>query len=126
MASDHWGAEHPVPVLRANPLSTRLLEKTDSQSCFPSVLQPDLQAMSHAAAAPHAHPGASEDDAVDFAREELRQFDNDDYEAGSNIGKMLSLFFLYTVFVMGFSAYVTYRWTLPPVADASAADHEDH
>ncbi|QDT54300.1 hypothetical protein Pan44_23290 [Caulifigura coniformis] len=82
--------------------------------------------MSHAAAAPHAHPGASEDDAVDFAREELRQFDNDDYEAGSNIGKMLSLFFLYTVLVMAFSAYVTYRWTNAPAMAADAADHEEH
>ena len=84
--------------------------------------------MSHAAAAaaPHAHPGASEDDAVDFAREELHQFDNDDYEASSNIGKMLSIFFLYTVFVMGISAYVTYRWTLEPATEAPAESHEGH
>jgi hypothetical protein len=82
--------------------------------------------MSHAAAAPHAHPGASEDDAVDFAREELHQFDNDDYEAGSNIGKMLSMFFLYTVLVMGISAYVTYRWTLAPAAEAPAEAHDGH
>jgi hypothetical protein len=84
--------------------------------------------MSHAAAssAPHAHPGASEDDAVDFAREEVHQFDNDDYEAGSNIGKMLSLFFLYTVLVMAISAYVTYRWIMAPPAEATADAQEGH
>lgn len=82
--------------------------------------------MSHAAAAPHAHPGASEDDAVDFAREELHQFENDDYEAGSNIGKMLSMFFFYTVIVMGISAYVTYRWTIAPVANPAAESHDGH
>lgn len=67
--------------------------------------------MSHSVAAPHAHPAGSEDDAVDFAREELHQFGADDYEAGSNIGKMLSTFFLYTIFMMAISAYVTYYWT---------------
>jgi hypothetical protein len=69
--------------------------------------------MSHAAAAPHAHPGASEDD-------------DDDYEAGSNIGKMLSILFLYTVLVMGISAYVTYRWIMSPPADAAAESAEGH
>ena len=84
--------------------------------------------MSHAAApvAPHAHPGASEDDAVDFAREELHQFESDDFEAGSNIGRMLSMFFLYTVFVMGISAYVTYHWVTTASAAPAAEVHEEH
>ena len=47
-----------------------------------------------------------------FQPEELRQFEADDAEAGSAIGKMLSLFFFYTVIVMAISAYVTYRWVL--------------
>ena len=85
--------------------------------------------MSHAAAstAPHAHPGASEDDDVDFAREELHQFENDDFEAGSNIGKMLSLFFLYTVLVMGISAYVTYSWiSSGSTTEPAAEPHDGH
>lgn len=47
-----------------------------------------------------------------FTREELRQFDADDVDAGKNICKMLSLFFFYTVIVMGLSTYVTYRWVV--------------
>lgn len=45
-----------------------------------------------------------------FTREELRSFDADDTEAGGNICKMLSLFFFYTVIVMGISTLVTYWW----------------
>ncbi|MFV0446518.1 MAG: hypothetical protein ACK5Q5_23345 [Planctomycetaceae bacterium] len=47
-----------------------------------------------------------------FDAAELKQFDNDDVEAGRNICKMLSLFFFYTVIVMGISTYVTMRWVL--------------
>lgn len=45
-----------------------------------------------------------------FGREEIKEFSSDDVEAGQAITKMLSLFFLYTVIVMGLSTYVTYRW----------------
>jgi len=45
-----------------------------------------------------------------FDRAELKQFGDDDVEAGQAICKMLSLFFFYTVIVMGLSTYVTYRW----------------
>ncbi|MBX3437450.1 MAG: hypothetical protein KF861_08175 [Planctomycetaceae bacterium] len=45
-----------------------------------------------------------------FDREEIKEFSHDDVEAGRNICKMLSLFFFYTVIVMGLSTYVTYRW----------------
>lgn len=45
-----------------------------------------------------------------FYPEEIKEFDRDDAEAGRAIGKMLSLFFLYTVIVMAISAWVTYYW----------------
>lgn len=47
-----------------------------------------------------------------FAAEELREFDRDDTEAGRNICKMLSMFFFYTVIVMGLSTWVTIQWVL--------------
>jgi hypothetical protein len=68
----------------------------------------------HAATAEsHAHesPAASEPEAL-FSREEIRQFDADDVDAGKNLCKMLSLFFFYTVIVMGLSTYVTYKWVV--------------
>ena len=64
-------------------------------------------------------------DAPLFSPAELREFDADDVEAGKNICKMLSLFFLYTVLVMGISAYVTYRWISAP-AETPAEAHEGH
>jgi hypothetical protein len=45
-----------------------------------------------------------------FSPAEMRAFDSDDVEAGKNICKMLSLFFFYTVIVMGLSTLVTYAW----------------
>ena len=51
-------------------------------------------------------------DAPLFSSAELREFDADDVEAGKNICKMLSLFFFYTVIVMGISTLVTYRWVM--------------
>jgi hypothetical protein len=47
-----------------------------------------------------------------FNREEISHFSADDVEAGRNICKMLSLFFFYTVIVMGLSTYITYRWVM--------------
>ncbi|WP_417848908.1 hypothetical protein [Thalassoglobus sp.] len=45
-----------------------------------------------------------------FAPEEIKQFDADDAEAGENIGKMLSVFFLYTVIAMTSMTVLTYYW----------------
>lgn len=47
-----------------------------------------------------------------FTAQELKSFVSDDQEAGRNICKMLSLFFFYTVIVMGLSTFVTYRWVI--------------
>jgi hypothetical protein len=59
---------------------------------------------SHAAVhAPAADP---------FTPQDLKGFVADDQEAGRGICKMLSLFFFYTVIVMGLSTYVTYRWVV--------------
>ena len=55
----------------------------------------------------HAHAEAP---ANPFTPAEVRQFDEEDAEAGAAIGKMLSLFFLYTVVVMAGSAIATYVW----------------
>jgi hypothetical protein len=43
-----------------------------------------------------------------FTRDEIEQFDADDENAGGTIGKMLALFFLYTVIVMSVVAWWTY------------------
>ena len=51
---------------------------------------------------------------IPFPPEEIRQFDADDAEAGRAIGKMLSLFFLYTTFVMAASTIATYIWVTSP------------
>ncbi len=64
--------------------------------------------MDHDAAVSHSEaPTATE---PLFSPAEVREFDADDVEAGANICKMLSTFFLYTVIVMGVSVYFTYRW----------------
>lgn len=58
----------------------------------------------------HEHPPgpAVKDDP--FTKQELKDFVAEDQEAGRNICKMLSLFFFYTVIVMGLSTFVTYQW----------------
>ena len=43
-----------------------------------------------------------------FTDEEIKQFDADDVEVGGAIGKMLALFFLYTVCAMSHVAYWTF------------------
>lgn len=43
-----------------------------------------------------------------FDKSQLKYFDNEDTHAGAAIGKMLSLFFLYTVVAMALVAYWTY------------------
>lgn len=58
---------------------------------------------------------ATDDPAIDhsqFDREELVQFDQADRQAGGAIGKMLALFFLYTVIVMSIVAWWTYTSTI--------------
>ncbi|MEZ6059164.1 MAG: hypothetical protein R3C19_02265 [Planctomycetaceae bacterium] len=44
-----------------------------------------------------------------FSDVEIEQFDADDVVAGSAIGKMLSLLFLYTVLAMSLVAWWTFR-----------------
>ena len=44
-----------------------------------------------------------------FDNQDLDFFDAEDVQAGRAIGKMLSSFFLYTVFAMSFVAYWTFR-----------------
>ncbi|MBL8851501.1 MAG: hypothetical protein JNG89_17590 [Planctomycetaceae bacterium] len=58
----------------------------------------------------HAAPSAEAGDQPLFTAAEIREFDADDVEAGKNLCKMLSLFFFYTVIVMGLSTYITYSW----------------
>ena len=54
-------------------------------------------------------PAAAEtDDQPLFSAAELREFDADDVEAGKNLCKMLSLFFVYTVIAMGAMTFITY------------------
>ncbi len=62
--------------------------------------------MSEHAVAEHSTPV----DEPLFSRDEMRQFEADDAEAGSVIGRMLSLFFLYTVIVMTISTLATIWW----------------
>lgn len=44
-----------------------------------------------------------------FLPEEIQRFDKDDGDAGRAIGKMLSLFFLYTVIAMSAVAWWTFN-----------------
>ena len=69
--------------------------------------------MSETATAPELQTDAPTSDAPLFEADELKQFDADDVEAGRNICKMLSLFFFYTVIVMGISTLVTLKWVMP-------------
>ena len=48
-----------------------------------------------------------------FDREQIAEFDQEDRQAGGAIGKMLALFFLYTVIVMTFVAW----WTIRSISD---------
>ncbi len=45
-----------------------------------------------------------------FTAVEIEQFEADDVVAGSAIGKMLSILFLYTVLAMSLVTYVTFSW----------------
>lgn len=63
-----------------------------------------------------------------FSAVEIEQFEADDVTAGSAIGKMLSILFLYTVLAMGLVSW----WTFSSVAartaghDVPAAEHNGH
>ena len=59
-------------------------------------------AESHATPAPAAEP-------IDFQKSELTQFDRDDVEAGSSIGKMLAIIFFYTFIATGIAGWWTFR-----------------
>lgn len=63
----------------------------------------------------HAHAAQPALDEV-FRPDEIREFDAADAEAGRAIGKMLSLFFIYTVIVMVFSTLATYYWVTTAAA----------
>lgn len=45
-----------------------------------------------------------------FDPRDIDAFSNEDTEAGAAIGKMLTIFFFYTVLVMILSTVVTYYW----------------
>jgi len=62
-----------------------------------------------AAAESHAHPAPNLPLNELFEPNEIAQFEADDTEAGKNIGKMLSIFFLYTLIAMSIAGYWTYR-----------------
>lgn len=59
-----------------------------------------------------------------FTPVELEQFEADDVVAGSAIGKMLSILFLYTVLVMSFVGYWTYAQNTP--AEETTTEAADH
>ncbi|MEO1997791.1 MAG: hypothetical protein ABGZ17_21225 [Planctomycetaceae bacterium] len=46
-----------------------------------------------------------------FSDAELEQLDADDANAGRVLGKLLSVFFLYTILAMSAAACWTYLWT---------------
>ena len=64
-----------------------------------------------------------------FSAVEIEQFEADDVVAGSAIGKMLSLLFLYTVLAMSFVTWLTFSWVndnhgLTP--EPETAEHVGH
>ena len=61
-------------------------------------------------------PTATEDDL--FSAREIEQFESDDVTAGSAIGKMLSVLFLYTVIAMSLVG----GWTYMSVQSDTASD----
>lgn len=71
------------------------------------------------------HPAPS--DTPLFSAVEIEQFDADDVAAGSAIGKMLSLLFLYTVLAMGLVSWWTFSVARQSAADATpATEHSAH
>lgn len=70
------------------------------------------------------HP-APPPDAPMFSAVELEQFEADDVVAGSAIGKMLSVLFLYTVLAMSFVAWWTYQ-SLDHGSEQATVESPDH
>lgn len=68
-------------------------------------------------------PAATED--ALFSAKEIEQFDADDVVAGSAIGKMLSILFLYTVIAMSLVGGWTYM-SIQADNSGDAADTESH
>lgn len=62
---------------------------------------------------------------LDFDKQELAHFDKEDVTAGSAIGRMLALIFLYTIFAMSIAAWWTFKKVSagPAPAAKSAANH---
>ena len=70
---------------------------------------------------------ATQEDEPLFTSTEVQQFEADDVVAGSAIGKMLSLLFLYTVLAMSFVAW----WTFSSVSEnhglpSGTSEHAGH
>ncbi len=61
-----------------------------------------------ASQAPPTATATAEPEPPLFTDEEIRQFGEDDKQAGSVIGKMLALFFLYTVIIMAWVGWKTF------------------
>ena len=61
-----------------------------------------------------------------FTAVEIEQFEADDVVAGSAIGKMLSILFLYTVLVMTFVGWWTYSSIHSGHGTAEQTEHADH
>lgn len=68
---------------------------------------------------------SSTTDATLFTAVQLEEFEADDVIAGSAIGKMLSILFLYTVFAMSFVGWWTYAQNADS-ADSTPEVHADH
>lgn len=60
------------------------------------------------------HATTPAEEKTPFSKADVRHFEAEDAEAGNAIGKMLSLFFFYTVIVMTLSSVVTYWWIFVP------------
>jgi hypothetical protein len=63
----------------------------------------------HTPATTHGNPVEAMPIKELFNRQEVAQFDADDVTAGRAIGKMLAIFFLYTVIAMSIVAWWTHR-----------------
>ena len=80
----------------------------------------------------HAHEGHGQPAAVhgaapvlDFEKSELAHFDKEDVTAGSAIGRMLAVIFLYTIFAMSIAGWWTFKAVSagPAAAPTKAGSH---
>lgn len=63
----------------------------------------------HPAVASHAPEHAPASSPADFEKSEIEMFDRDDVTAGTAIGRMLAIIFLYTILAMSIAGLWTYR-----------------